>query len=199
LKPSGGALELASLPTPPEVQITYTAPPPSIAIASPANDAAYTQGQAVAAIYSCTASVGTGITACAGSVANGAALDTAALGEHVFTVHAEDTDGGKTDKSVHYTVVAAPSPKAADTILGSHPKKTIKTKKKKVKVKFTFSSTVAGSSFKCKLDKGAFAPCTSPKSYKVKLGRHKFSVEAVNAGVVDPIAAAFEFRVKKKS
>ena len=73
---------------------------------------------------------------------------------------------------------AAPS----DTTLGSHPKKTVKTKKKKAKVKFSFSSDVAGATFQCKLDKGAFAPCTSPKSYKVKPGKHTFSVEAVGSG-----------------
>ena len=87
---------------------------------------------------------------------------------------------------------------APDTALGSHPKKKIKTKKKKVKVKFSFSSSTAGASFKCKLDRGAFVPCTSPKSYKVKPGKHTFSVEAVSGGVADPSPATFSFKVKKK-
>jgi hypothetical protein len=74
----------------------------------------------------------------------------------------------------------------------------IKTTKKKVKVKFSFSSTVTGASFECKLDKGSFESCSSPKSYKVKLGKHKFSVQASGAAGTDPSAATFSFKVKKK-
>jgi hypothetical protein len=85
-----------------------------------------------------------------------------------------------------------------NTVLGFHPPKTVKTGKKKVKVKFTFSSNVAGATFKCKLDKGAFAKCISPKTYKVKPGKHKFSVEAVSAGGTDSSPAIFSFSVKKK-
>jgi Glycine rich protein len=91
-----------------------------------------------------------------------------------------------------------PGPAVGNTVLGSHPKKTIKTTKKKVKVKFSFSSNVAGATFKCKLDKGSFSVCTSPKSYKVKLGSHTFSVKAVTAGGTDPTPAKFSFKVKKK-
>jgi hypothetical protein len=92
---------------------SYVAPgvvPPSIAIASPANGATYTQGQAVTAAYSCTAPAGTTVTTCAGPVANGAPIDTATLGSHTFTVVAQDSDGGPATKSVSYTVVAAVTP-----------------------------------------------------------------------------------------
>lgn len=216
LFPPGGSSEVVSLLTAPKIQIAYT-PPPSIEIVSPVNGASYTQGQAVTAIYSCAANEGAGLVSCAGPVANGAAVDTAGLGPHTFTVNAEDTKGGKSAKSVSYTVVApspsttptvttttAPTttPKAAEppnTILGAHPPKNVKTDKAKVKVKFGFSSTVAGSTFQCKLDKAAFAPCASPKSYKVKPGRHKFSVEAVKGGVSDPTPATFSFKVTRTS
>jgi hypothetical protein len=176
------------------VQLTYT-PPPSIAISSPGDGATFVKGQAVTATYSCTASEGAGVTSCAGTVANGAALDTATLGQHTFKVEAKDTDGGSASKNVSYNVVPAPIP---NTALGVHPKKVIKTDKKKIKVKFGFSSSTAGATFKCKLDKGAFAPCTSPKTYKVKLGKHKFTVKAVSAGGTDPTPVSFSFKVKKK-
>jgi hypothetical protein len=98
--------------------------------------------------------------------------------------------------------VVAPAPKTTpslpDTTITGHPKKTVKTKKKKAKVKFSFSSDVAGATFQCKLDKGAFAPCASPKSYKVKKGSHTFSVEAVASGGTDATPATFSFKVKKK-
>ncbi len=46
--------------------------------------------------------------------------------------------------------------------------------------KFKFKSTEAGSTFKCKLDKGAFKACASGKTYKnLKKGKHTFQVIAV--------------------
>ncbi len=179
-------------------EVSYTVVvPPSIAIVTPTNGATYTQGQAVTAVYSCTPGEGTGLKTCSGAVPNGATIDTSVLGLHTFTVNAEDSDGGRATKEVTYTVVGAPAPSVPDTILGSHPKGKVKAKKK-IKVSFSFSSPTAGATFECKLDKGAFAPCASPKSYKVKPGKHTFSVEAVSSGGTDPTPATFSFRVKKK-
>jgi hypothetical protein len=84
-----------------------------------------------------------------------------------------------------------------DTVLGSHPPKKVKTAKAKAKVKFTFSANAGGATFLCKLDKGSYAPCVSPKRLKVKIGKHKFSVKAVRAGVADPTPASFKFTVVK--
>jgi len=107
---------------------------------------------------------------------------------------------------ISYTTPPPPNPPVnpapivtPDTVLGSHPAKKIKTTKKQVKAKFKFSSPTAGATFKCKLDKAAFAPCTSPKTYKVKPGKHKFSVEAVSGGIIDPSPATFNFKVLKTS
>jgi hypothetical protein len=91
-----------------------------------------------------------------------------------------------------------PTPVAPNTVLGFHPAKKVRTKKKRVKVKFTFSSSAAAATFKCKLDKGSFKPCSSPKAYRVKPGRHKFSVEALSGGLVDPTPATFRFKVVRK-
>jgi Glycine rich protein len=106
LVPEGGAMQVVEAA--PKVEITYTLVPPSIEIVSPANGAAYTQGQAVTATYSCTPPEGTGVETCAGPVANGAAIDTATLGPHEFTVDAEDTDGAEASETVNYTVVSPP-------------------------------------------------------------------------------------------
>jgi len=86
----------------------FVAPPPSIAIATPANGAVYTQGQVVDASYACSAPAGATVTACAGPVANGAAIETSTLGAHTFTVETADSDGLRASQSVGYTVVAAP-------------------------------------------------------------------------------------------
>ena len=89
---------------------------------------------------------------------------------------------------------SSPTPK---TVLGAHPAKKIETDAAKIKVKFTFSADVPGATFRCKLDKKAYAPCTSPKRLKVKAGKHKFSVVATAAGVTDPTPATFKFTVVK--
>jgi hypothetical protein len=84
--------------------------PPSIAIASPANGATYTQGQAVTAAYACGASGDATVVACAGPVANGAAIDTQTLGPHTFTVNAQDSSGATAAQSASYTVLAVVLP-----------------------------------------------------------------------------------------
>lgn len=189
------------LDTVPAIEIFYT-PPPTIDIATPADGATYTIGQSVAASYFCTPHELSSLSKCSGTVAFGAAIDTSTLGPHSFTVNAEDSQGGTSSKTVTYTVASpppAPGPSgprpAPNTLLGKHPPKKLKTAKKKIKVKFTFSTSTAAADFKCKLDKGAFAPCTSPKTYKVKAGKHKFSVEAVNGGTADSTPATFSFKV----
>jgi hypothetical protein len=80
--------------------------PPAPTITSPASGATYAQGQVVAARYACGLPAGASLTACSGPVANGAAIDTAALGSHEFTVTATDSFGVSEFETVEYTVVA---------------------------------------------------------------------------------------------
>jgi hypothetical protein len=188
-------------PQPSAAQLSYFNPP-TIAIASPVEGATITQGQALTASYTCSSPEAVPIEECAGSVADGAALDTSTLGPHILTVKAEDKAKNTASATATYTVVAPPAPSPSpplDTTITGHPKKTVRTKKKKAKVKFSFSSDQPGATFQCKLDKGSFAPCTSPKSYKVKKGKHTFSVGAVGPAGTDPTPATFRFKVKKKT
>jgi hypothetical protein len=57
---------------------------------------------------------------------------------------------------------------------------------------FVFSDTESGVTFLCKLDTGAYAACTSPKTYSgLADGNHTFSLEAVDAaGNVSATAAS---------
>jgi CSLREA domain-containing protein len=76
-------------------------------------------------------------------------------------------------------------------------KKGPKAKSTATTAKFKFSSTVAGSSFQCKLDKGKFKKCKSPKTYKkLKPGKHVFKVRAAGpTGLVDQSPAKRTFTV----
>jgi hypothetical protein len=65
------------------------------------------------------------------------------------------------------------------------------------KVKFKFTSSEAGSTFKCKLDKKPVKSCKSPKTYKkLKPGKHVFKVWAIDrAGNKDPTPAKRKFKI----
>jgi hypothetical protein len=88
------------------------------------------------------------------------------------------------------------TPSLATALITKHPKKVIETSKPKAKATFAFGTAKAGA-FQCKLDKKKFKACTSPKSYKVKPGKHKFSVRALTAGIPGK-AAKFKFKVVRK-
>jgi streptogramin lyase len=109
------------------------------------------------------------------------------------------------------TVTTKPVP---DTSLGRGPKKVVKTSGGKATVKFTFSSTVAGAEFQCRLVKTptpsgkkkkkktptpAFAACGSPRVLKLAPGKYRFAVRAVAAGVTDASPAESTFTVVHKA
>ena len=76
---------------------------PAISISAPMSGT-YVLNQAVAASYTC-ADGGSGVASCAGSVANGASIETALVGSNTFTVNAADKVGNvAAPQSVTYTV-----------------------------------------------------------------------------------------------
>jgi hypothetical protein len=86
--------------------------------------------------------------------------------------------------------------KPPDTQITKQPK----AKTTKTTAKFKFTSTEANSTFKCKLDKGAFEDCTSPQKYRhLDPGKHKFQVVATDAaGNPDASPAKAKFKILKK-
>ena len=57
---------------------------------------------------------------------------------------------------------------------------------------FTFTSSIAGSTFRCQLDGGAVFACVSPQTVNVGNGNHTFKVQAVGPGNnVDPVGATY--------
>lgn len=76
---------------------------PSIAISAP-TATTYLLNQPVTAAYTCDDGAGSGVQACVGSVANGAAIDTASAGSKTFTVNATDYAGNTASQSLTYGV-----------------------------------------------------------------------------------------------
>jgi CSLREA domain-containing protein len=129
-------------------------------------------------------------------------------GSHTFAVRA--TADGITDPSpatATFTVDTSgpPDTKAPVTTIEKAPKRKIKTKKGKAKVKVAFSANEAGSTFQCKVDRGAFKPCASPLRVKLKakLGKgaqHKILIRAVDVAgnVGEPVEVAVRAIRKKR-
>lgn len=126
-------------------------------------------------------------------------------GEHTFRVRA--VSEGATDPTpatATFAVGGGTGPGAPETTLTKKPRKKVKTRKGRAKVKLAFASSEPGSTFECKIDKGAFKPCASPLKVKLKAkakkgAKHTIAVRAVNsAGEVDPTPASVKVKVIRK-
>jgi virginiamycin B lyase len=100
---------------------------------------------------------------------------------------------------------APPTPPG--TRIGKGPKKKVKTRRNRARVKFRFFSDQPGATFECvmtKLTKKAkrpkprFKPCRSPKVYNLTPAKYRFQVRAVLGGLADPTPAKRTFRIVRK-
>lgn len=89
------------------------------------------------------------------------------------------------------------------TIIGRKPKAETETGRKRAKVAVGFSSRDRDASFRCKLDRSSYEPCSSPyvvrvKARRDKAARHEISINASDAAgnVGDP--ATTRFRVLRR-
>jgi N-acetylglucosamine-6-sulfatase len=82
------------------------------------------------------------------------------------------------------------------TRLDKRPKKNLTTQRRTRRVKFTFSADEL-SSFRCRLDKRDWRPCSSPKHVRIGKGHHTFRVAAVDgAGNRDATPARWRGRLR---
>jgi Ca2+-binding RTX toxin-like protein len=66
-------------------------------------------------------------------------------------------------------------------------------------VSFAFAADEAGSTFRCRLDRGSFKPCRSPRRYRLPLGKHTLRVFAIDrAGNRDRSPALFSVRIRRR-
>jgi Ca2+-binding RTX toxin-like protein len=88
---------------------------------------------------------------------------------------------------------------APRTSLLRHPRRVVFTATKRRRIAVSFASNESGSSFRCKLDRGPFKPCRSPRAYMVRPGRHSIRIYAIDAaGNRDRTPAVVNFRVRRR-
>jgi len=136
------------------------------------------------------------------------APQTAAIGGKTYTFAGWSDGGGRehpilvSSAQTAYTAsyTTTPDPPPPPTPPRSVPQTTLKrrppAKTPKRKATFTFSSSVAGAGFRCKLDGKAKQSCRSPKTYRgLKPGRHTFKVWATSGTLTDPTPAKFTWKI----
>jgi Ca2+-binding RTX toxin-like protein len=85
------------------------------------------------------------------------------------------------------------------TSLLHRPPQVVFTNRRWRRISLAFRSNEAGSTFRCRIDAGAFKPCRSPRAYTVRLGPHTIRVYAIDAaGNRDRTPAMLSFRVRRR-
>ena len=174
--------------TPPETLITKGPPP-----ATTSSSAAFDFSSETGATFECrldSTSVATWAP-CASPTTRGAL----ALGRHTFNVRAIDTSGNVDPSPASRTFVVAKRPR---TIRGHGMKRVYRSHKRRVKVTMRFRSSLGGSTFQCRVDRMKFSRCRSPKSYRLRRGKHVFQVRALRSGLIDMSPVKVKFRIVKK-
>jgi hypothetical protein len=86
-----------------------------------------------------------------------------------------------------------------ETTITKAPGKHVKTRDKRKRVRFEFTSSEPEAVFRCVIDGGYGVACESPFKRKMKRGKHSFEVQAIDpTGVADPTPAVAGFAVKRK-
>ncbi|MGB0120287.1 MAG: SGNH/GDSL hydrolase family protein [Solirubrobacterales bacterium] len=120
------------------------------------------------------------------------------LGTNPVIVHPNALGESKmADQTIKVLSEVKDSPIAASAPETKIRKMTVR--KAKRKVTFRFTSSAAGSTFRCRIDRKRFRDCRNPKTFRgMKPGRHLFRVVAIDpAGVKDKTPARKRFRIGK--
>jgi hypothetical protein len=126
-------------------------------------------------------------------------------GQHTFRVRARDASNNvdATPEERAFTV-DLPNPPPPDktppqTTITKAPPAKVKSKKLPVSDSVSFASNEAGSTFRCSVDGGAPAACSSPATFKLGKGEHTIAVSARDrAGNTDASPATATVKVEKK-
>ncbi len=118
-------------------------------------------------------------------------------GSYIFSVRATDRAGNVDSVPAAFAwTVAAPLP---DTrFVKAPPGKTTITGRR-ASFTFTYRADKPNSSFRCRIDKGAFKRCPATIKVKSSVGRHRFEVYAIDElGNVETTPARRIFRVQRQ-
>lgn len=117
-------------------------------------------------------------------------------GPKTVDVRATDRAGNAADPTpatASWTIADFDPP---ETTITDRPKR----KTKKEKPRFAFEADEAGAIFECRYDRAPWDRCRSPKRNKVKVGKHRFRVRAIDVGGnVDPTVAVVKFKRQRKA
>jgi hypothetical protein len=93
---------------------------PDVTITTPSDGATYELNDSLVVDFRCDDAV-SGVASCVGSAANGASLDTSALGSHSVTVIGTDEAGNQTVVTHDYTVADTVAPTVGDPVVTPNP------------------------------------------------------------------------------
>lgn len=116
-------------------------------------------------------------------------------GTHTFKVTATDAAGRSGSATATFKV----DTKAPSARFARHPRKLVRTPKKRVRLSFRFAAGEKGSTFRCRVDKGRLHACAAKLSRTFTAGRHAVAVAAVDAAGNIGKPAVFRFRVERKA
>ncbi len=115
-------------------------------------------------------------------------------GPHGISITGTDA-AGRTGSAAASFVIDTKPPR---TRIVRHPRRLVRTHRRRVREVFRFRSSEAGSTFVCKLDRGLPRPCGRRIAHRFGVGRHAIRVRARDrAGNLDRSPAIFHFRVKR--
>lgn len=108
-----------------------------------------------------------------------------------------DDPAGETAAIMGFLERAVAAAKAPRVRLRDHPARILRTDRGRTRVRFAFRSKPRGAEFECSLDRRAFKPCRSPRSYRVDRGRHRFRVRALADGGRPGDETTWRFRIRR--
>jgi hypothetical protein len=183
--------------TPPETKVESAPPDPSTSAT-----ASFTYSSTeIGSSFECALD-GAAFASCP---ASGIVYGPLADGPHSFQVRATDGAGNTDETPAGYSwqvavaeMIAPPLP--APLQIATRPQTTITAKPRSTTrdrtPSFRFRSNVTGSTFQCKVDRGALRACRSPFTTKpLAPGPHTVRIRALAAGLTDPTPAVARFKV----
>lgn len=94
---------------------------------------------------------------------------------------------------------AKPDVKPPGTRILHRPPRILFTTVRRRPTRFAFAATESGATFRCRIDRRRFAPCRSPRLYRLAVGLHTFRVFAIDrAGNRDRTPAVVSVRIRRR-